>query len=46
MELLDSVFTDEDSRQKIKACRDAIDEGVPFPEAVERWASSTRCTDG
>ena len=36
MELLDSVFTDEDSRQKIKACRDAIDEGVPFPEAVEK----------
>ena len=36
MELLDSVFTDEDSRQKIKACRDAIGEGVSFPEAVEK----------
>ena len=36
MELLDSVFTDEDSRQKIKACRDAIGEGVSIPEAVEK----------
>lgn len=36
MELLDSVFTDEDSHGKIDVCRKALDEGVPFPEAVEQ----------
>ena len=36
MELLDSVFTDEDSHAKIDVCRKALDEGVPFPEAVEQ----------
>ena len=36
MELLDSVFTDEDSHAKIDACRKALGEGVPFPEAVEQ----------
>lgn len=36
MELLGSVFPDEESRRKIAVCREALAEGAPFPDAVEK----------
>lgn len=35
LELLEDVFPDGESRQKVARCRTALGEGVPFPEAVE-----------